>query len=573
MPTQQWKANASASRAKCKPSAAEVVAAIESLYKDQVQPIGRILLKRVGERAAAAAFAASGNNSGYAGSSNDLVPCIDPNHLRKVCEKCELLRVQNVDGGEYCAFLVGRRDTFIDATNENDVYPAHLWQELEAFFKGLDTNDLFWPGGRFACAQALATLGPPCLANRSLGELCHIVQLAVSQKKILGYRDGFLVPYDYSLRMLKEQYALHRQPVSAPERTVPSMPHATWEEARSGLRVILASSRDGVVPLPNVKRLFRSQFGMELSETALGYSRLFELLQDERLSDVCILTLQGNSKWAVVPAQQSSASAGAGAGDAATIDRHVPSKPEKAGLRQPPGMLRAPNPAWTPGTSPPYQLFPPTPEPEAPRQGFCGLSTKPVKYEAPLFPAASAWSHEAEPRWQQQAPAMREQLWSHQKYQDPSVNVRDMSTSGGQWRVPQSVAWLNAGSEARTMSTTNTKRPSKGLDRHAFAPPLPIDFPPGLGPEDKAPTLWEPATRQAAAQGAQPGSPWRINVRTDYFIDDGPWDNVEKVSCGSHSTETADSATADTTSDGSDCEAENRVDFLTVPLRQRGAVH
>eukprot|EP00443_Scrippsiella_acuminata_P048805 CAMPEP_0115235284 /NCGR_PEP_ID=MMETSP0270-20121206/35230_1 /TAXON_ID=71861 /ORGANISM="Scrippsiella trochoidea, Strain CCMP3099" /LENGTH=48 /DNA_ID= /DNA_START= /DNA_END= /DNA_ORIENTATION= len=32
----------------------EVLAAIESLYADQVQPQGRILLKRLGERAAAA---------------------------------------------------------------------------------------------------------------------------------------------------------------------------------------------------------------------------------------------------------------------------------------------------------------------------------------------------------------------------------------------------------------------------------------------------------------------------------------------------------------------------------------
>jgi hypothetical protein len=41
-----------------------------------------------------------------------------------------------------------------------------------------------------------------------------------------------------------------------------------------------------------VKRLFRSRFAVELSETALGHSQVSELLQDERFADICRVKLE-----------------------------------------------------------------------------------------------------------------------------------------------------------------------------------------------------------------------------------------------------------------------------------------
>merc|ERR1719217_277575 len=76
---------------------------------------------------------------------------------------------------------------------------------------------------------------------------------------------------------------------------------ATWDIARQCLREILDSAAKsaaagtvGMVPLSNVKRLFRSRFHTELSETMLGHSKLSELLQDERFSDICNVQLQGH---------------------------------------------------------------------------------------------------------------------------------------------------------------------------------------------------------------------------------------------------------------------------------------
>merc|ERR1711959_887168 len=75
---------------------------------------------------------------------------------------------------------------------------------------------------------------------------------------------------------------------------VSDLTQATWEKARTYLRIILSDSmKSGTdsVPLSNIKRIFRSQFSTELSETSLGHSKLSELLQDSKLSDICTVRL------------------------------------------------------------------------------------------------------------------------------------------------------------------------------------------------------------------------------------------------------------------------------------------
>jgi hypothetical protein len=73
---------------------------------------------------------------------------------------------------------------------------------------------------------------------------------------------------------------------------------ASWEDTRACLWELLnrAESRGnpGLIPVPNVKRLFRSQFQLELSETALGHSRLQDLLHDDKLRDICEVQQSGS---------------------------------------------------------------------------------------------------------------------------------------------------------------------------------------------------------------------------------------------------------------------------------------
>lgn len=289
-----------------RPEISEVVAAVESLYSDQLKPFGRILLKRVRERGAetfAQARRAAGDASAVADA--DAVPLIDPKCLRRICEFCSDLAVEAEDGKEYSVTLVGRSAVFVDVCSPEDPYPPALWAGAAAYFESLQGDDFLLPGGRYACAQVLIERNLPFLQNRSLGEVCHIVQLSVSQKRILGYWDGNMVPFGRSVDCIKEQCAAWQQPVSFKKAATVDLPLATWEQARACLWDILEhanacpKSTGGAVTLSNVKRLFRSRFGLELSETALGHSRLNELLQDVRLSDICRLELQGKSQVVV----------------------------------------------------------------------------------------------------------------------------------------------------------------------------------------------------------------------------------------------------------------------------------
>jgi len=74
---------------------------------------------------------------------------------------------------------------------------------------------------------------------------------------------------------------------------------ATWDVVRRCLQEILEEASEpgqgaATIPLSNIKRLFRSRYQIELSETALGHSKLSELLQDERFADICTVQLQGH---------------------------------------------------------------------------------------------------------------------------------------------------------------------------------------------------------------------------------------------------------------------------------------
>merc|ERR1719264_470835 len=72
----------------------------------------------------------------------------------------------------------------------------------------------------------------------------------------------------------------------------PVLPPATLEIARHYLREILQANT--VVPLSNIKRIFRTRYQTDLSETLLGHSRLSDLLQDVRFHDLCTVQLQQN---------------------------------------------------------------------------------------------------------------------------------------------------------------------------------------------------------------------------------------------------------------------------------------
>mmetsp|Transcript_133358 Transcript_133358/g.345120 ORF Transcript_133358/g.345120 Transcript_133358/m.345120 type:complete len:566 (+) Transcript_133358:79-1776(+) len=281
------------------PDVAQVLEAAKSLYADELRPFGRILLKRIRERVVASKAEFEGSSPAFV-PDLDSVPLIDPKYLRSVCETCPHIHVEPAEGREYSVTLIGEEGVFVDPCSPLDPYPPKLWKEAAEYFSRIDEEAGCLPSGRYACAQVLLSRDLPFLQGRSLGEACHVVQLAISQKKILGYADGQLVPYDRSEECTKERCALRQQPVGA--AAAAALPYASWEDLRMGLCEILDTSSNparGMITLSNVKRLFRSQLHLELCETVLGYPRVWELLQDPRLHDVCEVHALGNGQAVV----------------------------------------------------------------------------------------------------------------------------------------------------------------------------------------------------------------------------------------------------------------------------------
>lgn len=296
-PVQPPKRGTARSNQGIKPSAEEVLLAIESLYDDELKPFGRILRKRVAEQHA----------EQHALGAGGKLPDVDIKHLKAMCDGNSKLEVQPEEGGDWSAIIRGRQVDFVDIYSSDDNYDSATWDAARAYFENLPEDQAMLPGGRYSCAQTLVGRNLDFLSGFSLGKICHLVQLAISTHKTLGYCNGAVVPYSRSQSKVKEDNAFSWQPcqssADALGGAVPAgastLSLATWEVARKCLREVLDSAAGldstgpASIPLSNVKRLFRSKYQIELSETSLGHSKLSELLQDARFSDICEVQLQG----------------------------------------------------------------------------------------------------------------------------------------------------------------------------------------------------------------------------------------------------------------------------------------
>lgn len=285
-----------------KPDEELVLRAVSTLYGDDLRPFGRILRKRVAELAAEAA---EGHSAALVLDAEDL-PDVDARHLREVCDNSAAIVVEAEEGGDWAALLAGRPSQFVDIYSPEDTYPQALWTEAAEYFDSLRDEEAELPGGRYSCACALMGRRLPFLEGRKLGQVCHIVQLAISQKKILRYFNGAVVPSSLERCVRSQQQCANA--AGGPSGSAPTGPlqPASWEVALRFTKDIVDSAQvppeGGLpqVPLSNVKRLFRSRYCLDLNEATLGYSKLSELLQDPRFESVCKVKLQGQG-YVVVP--------------------------------------------------------------------------------------------------------------------------------------------------------------------------------------------------------------------------------------------------------------------------------
>eukprot|EP00913_Durusdinium_trenchii_P001026 g944.t1 len=280
-----------------KPEQDEVLQCIESLYQDKLKPFGRILRKRVAERHVepfvAGRFGIRDALHGISAGRMEL-PDVDVQHLREVCEASESLLLTPEEGGDWSATFKDRSQHFVDIYSTTDDFAPSIWHAATQYFKTLPEEEALLPGGRYSCAQALLQRSLDFLEGFSLGEVCHLVQLAISKHKILGYCNGAVVPYSRSQSRVKEECAVSQQPCQAQKEDVantkaPQLELASLTKARQCLKEILQSAE-----LPDSTGPEHSERPLRMSsETSLGHSKLSELLQDERFADICEVQLQG----------------------------------------------------------------------------------------------------------------------------------------------------------------------------------------------------------------------------------------------------------------------------------------
>jgi len=277
----------------------KAVQAIETLYADGLRPHGRVLLQRARELAAEESTVQQGLSPDSVDPES--MPLIDPKHLRTMCETMPELTVSPEFGREFSVVFKDRPDDFLDIRSTEDPYSEELWTELGNYFNALsnDVNAEPLPGSRYACARLLkVNKNLPLMQALTLGQVCHVLQLAISKRQLLGYHENRLVPYSNSGQFVKDQCALQMQPISTvatSRKTARPLPVASRCEAKMGLLELFDSESD-ILPLSNVKRLFRARFRLELSETSLGHSRLQGLLQDPYFADILLLQAAGSGQ-------------------------------------------------------------------------------------------------------------------------------------------------------------------------------------------------------------------------------------------------------------------------------------
>lgn len=245
-----------------------LLSALRSLYRDGLEPsdhhVSRRLEETIGER-------------------------WDYPKIRLVARSIPGVRVeQKSTDRQFWMRLDGETPDFVNVTSLEDIYPATLWGELRDLFENCESD---WKSkgianSRYDCALKLRN-AVPSLRQYRLGDVCHIVQLAVQKHHLLGYRNGRLVPYKSSQDYEKWVAAQQKQAQSVAE-----VRHACWEDLQSVLPRLI-HNHAGRLPLSLVKTAFRDMMHFELSETALGHTQLSCVFKDPHLRNSCSLDSQG----------------------------------------------------------------------------------------------------------------------------------------------------------------------------------------------------------------------------------------------------------------------------------------
>lgn len=152
--------------------------ALTSLYEDRIKPSSSSVKGRLKER----------------GSQDNVLRCFVD--LYKLFP--DSFSVSGSQADECSIEFVNVPEWFkgwTDIDSLDDPYDEVMWKEFAEYLKGCE-----FAGGRYGMARELHKRNVPFLSKFSLGEICHIAQLAITKRKLVIYYKKVLRTPDQAYR-------------------------------------------------------------------------------------------------------------------------------------------------------------------------------------------------------------------------------------------------------------------------------------------------------------------------------------------------------------------------------------
>jgi len=246
-----------------------LVTILESLYEDRIKPMANYVKGRLKERSIAEPIVKS--------------------FVDLYAQHTDLFIVQQPTPGsqtdEAAIFMVKEPEWFkgwVDIDAPDDPYDEKIWEELAKFLDGEHT----FAGGRYGMARELTQRKLPFLEPLSLGEICHMVQLAIQHRRLIVYHRKMLKPIH---TVLCEPSPGDGEGGEA-EEDIKDM-----DDLCTVLFRMLVRHPQGI-RLCRMKQMIKHELSRKLSEMSFQCTKLIELFNQEPLSTPFVLDTETDGK-------------------------------------------------------------------------------------------------------------------------------------------------------------------------------------------------------------------------------------------------------------------------------------
>lgn len=240
---------------------------LESLYQDRIKPLANYVKGRLKER-----------------SCHEVIV---KSFVELYSQHPDLFIVQQPMQVDEATILFASEPPWfkgwIDIDSPMDPYDETMWDAFAQFLDGEHT----FAGGRYGMARDLMQRKLHFLGPYSLGEVCHIVQLAIQHRRLIVYHRKMLKPIQTVLCQLSPGNG--------------GLPGMEGEDIKDMDDLCLVLFRMLVhhpqgLRLCRLKQMIKHEFCRKLSEMSFQCTKLIELFNTEPLAGTFILDTENDGK-------------------------------------------------------------------------------------------------------------------------------------------------------------------------------------------------------------------------------------------------------------------------------------